>query len=351
MRHIFLTEFVVCFSLIILIQNPLSARGGDSDSVLYQTVDPASIPEGASRADLLSLSEKIEERLNQAKEYGLSENSDIYMQCREHLDGANNAIQSEDYDSATELLEKARQTAQKAIDESLPPFAEGKIARARRDLESAESNFDKKLKETPNLDAKSKELIPAIKDYVSAGKEALESASKHFAEKSYSNSLSDATEVINVSAIIEEQIRGIQGSVTDESAASGTGSDTAPATVTESEPGPEAESTESEVSESEASQPESADLTGESTSSEEDLTEESPGDAGDGSEVSRGEDAIPDERIYRVKPSDCLWRIARKKEIYGNPLKWKKIWKANQKRVPNPDKIYPGQDLVIPSDR
>ncbi|MCX7833715.1 MAG: LysM peptidoglycan-binding domain-containing protein [Ignavibacteria bacterium] len=62
---------------------------------------------------------------------------------------------------------------------------------------------------------------------------------------------------------------------------------------------------------------------------------------------------------YTVVKGDCLWKIAQKKEIYGNARFWVKIWEANKegvisapKGVPHkivkPDLIYPGQILRIP---
>ena len=51
---------------------------------------------------------------------------------------------------------------------------------------------------------------------------------------------------------------------------------------------------------------------------------------------------------YREVNTDCLWRIAEFKEIYGDPFLWPKIWQRNQKMIPNPDLIYPGQKLIIP---
>jgi len=49
-----------------------------------------------------------------------------------------------------------------------------------------------------------------------------------------------------------------------------------------------------------------------------------------------------------AQDKDCLWNIAGKMEIYGNPFQWPKIWQANTKIIRNPDIIYPGQILQIP---
>lgn len=46
---------------------------------------------------------------------------------------------------------------------------------------------------------------------------------------------------------------------------------------------------------------------------------------------------------------DCLWNIAGKMEIYGDPFQWPKIWQANTDKVRNPDIIFPGQVLMIPA--
>jgi len=71
---------------------------------------------------------------------------------------------------------------------------------------------------------------------------------------------------------------------------------------------------------------------------------------------------IPDVKAlpaqYKVKTwvryKDCLWNIAAKKEIYGDPWKWRVIYNANKNKLPkpgNPNLIEPGTILDIPSIR
>jgi hypothetical protein len=63
------------------------------------------------------------------------------------------------------------------------------------------------------------------------------------------------------------------------------------------------------------------------------------------------------DQEYKVVKGDCLWKIAGKSSIYGNPRLWPKIWDANKNgiisgtpsTIPNPNRIYPGQVLCIPS--
>ncbi len=49
---------------------------------------------------------------------------------------------------------------------------------------------------------------------------------------------------------------------------------------------------------------------------------------------------------YTVGKNDSLWRIANKH--YGDPYKWPVILRANKDKIPNPNLIYPGQELQIP---
>ncbi len=51
---------------------------------------------------------------------------------------------------------------------------------------------------------------------------------------------------------------------------------------------------------------------------------------------------------YVVKKGDSLWKIAGR--VYGNPLKWPRIYRANQDKIKHPNRIYPNQVLVIPQD-
>ena len=53
---------------------------------------------------------------------------------------------------------------------------------------------------------------------------------------------------------------------------------------------------------------------------------------------------------HTVVKGECLWFIAGYDHIYGNPLQWPLIYKANQHKIKNPDLIYPGQTFIIPRD-
>jgi nucleoid-associated protein YgaU len=52
-------------------------------------------------------------------------------------------------------------------------------------------------------------------------------------------------------------------------------------------------------------------------------------------------------RFYTVKSGDTLSKIS--KEMYGNANDYMKIFEANKPMLKDPDKIYPGQVLRVPS--
>lgn len=53
------------------------------------------------------------------------------------------------------------------------------------------------------------------------------------------------------------------------------------------------------------------------------------------------------EQQYTVQSGDSLSRIA--KRFYGDGNAWKQIFEANRDTLKDPDKIFPGQVLTIPS--
>lgn len=61
-----------------------------------------------------------------------------------------------------------------------------------------------------------------------------------------------------------------------------------------------------------------------------------------GASVSGGES----QRTYTVQAGDTLSKIAR--QFYGNANQYMKIFNANRDRLKDPDRIQPGQQLVIP---
>jgi hypothetical protein len=63
--------------------------------------------------------------------------------------------------------------------------------------------------------------------------------------------------------------------------------------------------------------------------------------------------SIQKEKTYTVgtwaKNHDCLWNIAKKKDIYANAWMWPKIWQGNRDKIKDPDLIKPKWVLKIPT--
>lgn len=52
------------------------------------------------------------------------------------------------------------------------------------------------------------------------------------------------------------------------------------------------------------------------------------------------------KKIHKVVAGDTLSKIA--KAYYGNANEYMKIFNANKDKLKDPDKIFPGQELIIP---
>jgi nucleoid-associated protein YgaU len=52
-------------------------------------------------------------------------------------------------------------------------------------------------------------------------------------------------------------------------------------------------------------------------------------------------------RSYTVKKGDSLSKIAKRE--YGDAQQWHRIYEANRDTIANPELIYPGQVLQLPS--
>ncbi|HTK81536.1 MAG TPA: hypothetical protein VL633_04540 [Bacteroidota bacterium] len=61
------------------------------------------------------------------------------------------------------------------------------------------------------------------------------------------------------------------------------------------------------------------------------------------------------EKTYTVgtwsRDRDCLWNIAKKKDIYANAWMWPKIWQGNRDKIKDPDVIKPKMVLKIPEGK
>lgn len=71
------------------------------------------------------------------------------------------------------------------------------------------------------------------------------------------------------------------------------------------------------------------------------------GNAKVSTEDVRSTENAPTTKTHTVESGDCLWNIAKK--VYGDGSKYTEIYNANKDKISNPNLIYPGQELIIPT--
>lgn len=63
--------------------------------------------------------------------------------------------------------------------------------------------------------------------------------------------------------------------------------------------------------------------------------------------VTAAAPAEPEPQYYVIEKGDTLWAIARK--FLGNGNRYPEIFEANKEVIIDPDKIFPGQKIIIPA--
>lgn len=57
---------------------------------------------------------------------------------------------------------------------------------------------------------------------------------------------------------------------------------------------------------------------------------------------------LPKSHVFEY--GECLWTLAGYEEIYGDPVKWTRIWRANYRLIEDPDWVLAGWEVKIPRD-
>jgi len=56
--------------------------------------------------------------------------------------------------------------------------------------------------------------------------------------------------------------------------------------------------------------------------------------------------SLPKE--YQLIYGECLWIVAGYEQIYGDPLKWTRLWRGNNQMIEDPDWVLAGWTLQVP---
>ena len=57
-------------------------------------------------------------------------------------------------------------------------------------------------------------------------------------------------------------------------------------------------------------------------------------------------EALPGE--WEFQYGECLWIVAGYEQIYGDPLKWTRLWRANWEKIEDPDWVLAGWKIQVP---
>jgi nucleoid-associated protein YgaU len=59
-------------------------------------------------------------------------------------------------------------------------------------------------------------------------------------------------------------------------------------------------------------------------------------------------EALP--KAWNIQSGECLWIIAGYEDVYSDPVKWPRIYRANTDKIDDPEWIFPDTVLVIPRE-
>ncbi len=245
--------------------------------------------EKAVQAQSLSLAEMLktaEANIQKARLYGAP--ADRLAKPQSDLTQAKKHYQTKRHDEASRILEELNRELAALIAEFKPAYAQKMLTKAKASISKAE-----KLQEgadTPQnrQDPKKANSLAALKDQLAAAKEAQEAAASFLEQENYDESIEESEDAIRLSQVILEQGGLIAAN-------------------------------------------RNVVITNDGYGMVEDI----------GNGWKR-------YTVRNKKPADCLWCISARSEVYGNGYLWRRIYKANRKKIKNANWIYPGQTLFIP---
>ncbi len=258
--------------------------------------------EASERARSIALSQKsdmvesvaaVEAMLEKARDYGIEKyDEEGYKNTTALLIAARQDIEADKLKAANEKIVEAEGQATTLLATAQKGKAEELAAEAEKVVASAQSDFGRASAKLSAADR------AKYGEYLKASGEALDSAKLRYDEEMYEESIQESRESIRLAMLVRE------GAALNAR--------------------------------------ELARLEAERKEVEEKI---------EGKDSADGEG--PEVKTYTVKktrPAESLWRISKKKEIYGKGSKWTKIYDANRDKIKDPDLIYPGQELVIPEE-
>jgi nucleoid-associated protein YgaU len=250
----------------------------------------------------------VEDLIKEAIEYGANESTpDKITEAENAVKRAHEFLDNKYLKDAHNESNKAKANAEEAAKMAKSNYAakkkleaSGAVAEAEKEMVNLKAELENaKLKENLAKSDEAQESLKNAEETLTAAQESLNNSGQSLEKEEYTVSIEHSNEAIRLSKLVKDQIPAllvlIKQSPTQEVASVSSGVET----------------------------------------------------------TKKGAEALGEGwKVYTVRlipeRRDCLWRIAEYKNIYNDPFKWTRIYKANKHQIKNPDLIYPGQVFDIP---
>lgn len=256
----------------------------------------------SSKSELRQSARYVEEDLNTAETY-LGGPTDNTQKERANLSSAYQDIDRDELKKANEKIQTSRTNARTLLANSIQNYSRERLQTATEVVEDGNARFEKIPPEVVETDPEMKKSYNSARENLGAANEALASAGNLYSQEKYEDSIKQSEEAIRLGNITLEETAGMT---------------------------PEAIK-KREMAMMEAEEARKKSLASNSGKK--------------GKELKEGWSKY---KVKKTQPEDCLWRIAKRKEFYGNAKLWPRIYKANKSKIRNKNLIYPNQVLYIP---
>jgi nucleoid-associated protein YgaU len=253
----------------------------------------------ANREELKESARFVEQDLDTAERY-LGGANDATRSERDRIASASLDIDNGDLKKASSKIELSRGNAKNLVASAIQNYARERNLTATEVVEDANARFEEIQEESVTKDPGLATSYEGARENLGAANEALAASGNLLAQEKYEDSIQSSEEAIRLSEIVIEQTAALT-----------------PASLAGR--GGMVKSTDS--------------------------SNKKPSASGKAGELKEGWTKYT---VKKQKPEDCLWRIASKKEFYGNAKLWPRIYQANKSKIKNKNLIYPNQVLYIP---
>lgn len=253
----------------------------------------------------------LEAEYEKASVYTKGSNETIEAE-KSKIQSAKEDIEAGRLKSANEKINASKQLSGGLLADVVKDHAKNRNTQARDVVEDANARFAELNAET--LLKTKKEEYASTQENLGASNESLQASGTLLEQEKYQESVTQSEEAIRLAEISIDQVEALKGnSVVANKVNNRNVTDTTEGDKTET-------STEGTTDDSKSS----------------------------GSQIEELSGGWKRYTVEKSNPTDCLWRIAGKDEVYSDAKLWPRIYEANRKTIRNKNLIYPKQKLNIP---